>query len=108
MAARILAVGFFFNALAPIPFGLLAAIDRPDINAKFHLAELCLHIPLTWWLVSTFGITGAATAWSTRAVLDAILLFSATSFVLRDENGRSRTIPESPDVVALPVYLDAP
>jgi O-antigen/teichoic acid export membrane protein len=106
-AARILAVGFFFNALAPIPFGLLAAIDRPDINAKFHLAELCVHVPFTWWLVSSFGITGAATAWSSRAVLDAILLFSATSFVLRDEDGRNRSVPAAPDGVALPLYLDA-
>jgi O-antigen/teichoic acid export membrane protein len=106
-AARILAVGFFFNSLAPIPFGLLAAIDRPDINAKFHLAELCLHVPLTWWLVSTFGISGAATAWSIRSVLDAILLFSATSFVLRGGDGLDRTIPEKRDGVGLPVYLDA-
>ncbi len=106
-ATRILAVGFFFNSLAPIPFGLLAAIDRPDINAKFHLAELCIHVPLTWWLVSSFGISGAATAWSARAVIDAILLFSATSFVLRGENGRDRTTPVSPGGVNLPLYLDA-
>jgi len=83
-AARILAIGFFFNALAPIPFGLLAAIDRPDIDAKFHVAELCVHVPLTWWLVSRYGIPGAATAWSIRAALDAVLLFSAASFVLRE------------------------
>jgi O-antigen/teichoic acid export membrane protein len=86
---------------------LLAAIDRPDINAKFHLAELCLHVPLTWWLVSSYGITGAATAWSTRAVLDAVLLFSATSFVLRGEDGRNRASPVSPGGVGLPAYLDA-
>ena len=83
-AARILAIGFFFNALAPIPFGLLAAIDRPDIDAKFHVAELCVHVPLTWWLVRAYGIPGAATAWSIRAALDAVLLFSAASFVLRE------------------------
>jgi O-antigen/teichoic acid export membrane protein len=106
-AVRILAVGFFFNSLAPIPFGLLSAIDRPDITAKFHLAELCLHVPLTWWLVSRFGISGAAAAWSTRAVLDAILLFSATSFVLGREDGRNRTRPKTTDGVPLPVYLDA-
>jgi O-antigen/teichoic acid export membrane protein len=106
-AARILAVGFFFNSLAPIPFGLLAAIDRPDINAKFHLAELCVHVPLTWWLVSSYGISGAAAAWSIRAILDAALLFAATSFVLRGEDRRNRIRPASSGGVGLPVYLDA-
>jgi O-antigen/teichoic acid export membrane protein len=106
-AARILAVGFFFNSLAPIPFGLLAAIDRPDINAKFHLAELCLHVPLTWWLVASYGITGAAIAWSTRAVFDALLLFSATSFALRGEDGANRASPAASGGIGLPVYLDA-
>jgi O-antigen/teichoic acid export membrane protein len=78
-ATRILAVGVLFNALAFVPSNFLSALGRPDVNAKLHLIELCIQLPLAWWLVSTFGIAGAATAWSTRVTLDALLLFWACS-----------------------------
>jgi O-antigen/teichoic acid export membrane protein len=77
-ATRILAFGLLFNAAAFVPSTFLSAIGRPDINAKFHLLELSIHLPLAWLLVSRYGIIGAATAWSTRVILDAALLFWAS------------------------------
>lgn len=78
-ALRILAVGVFANALAQPPFVSLYALDRPDLPAKFHLAELAVHIPLTLFLIRHFGITGAAAAWTFRVALDLCLLFVASA-----------------------------
>jgi O-antigen/teichoic acid export membrane protein len=77
-AIRILAIGLLFNAAALVPSTFLSAIGRPDINARFHLLELVVHLPLAWWLVSRYGIVGAASAWSIRVILDFTLLFWAS------------------------------
>ena len=86
-ATRILAIGVLFNATALVPSTFLSAIGRPDINARFHLLELVVHLPLAWWLVSRYGIVGAASAWSIRVIFDFVLLFWASSreFVARSE-----------------------
>jgi len=74
---RVLAVGVLIAAVAQVPYSQLQAAGRPDLTAKFHLAELPLHVALVWLLVRGFGITGAAIAASTRMILDACLLFIA-------------------------------
>jgi O-antigen/teichoic acid export membrane protein len=76
---QILAVGVLVNSLAHLPYSLLQAQGRPDITAKFHLAELPLHALLVWWLVSLWGTTGAALAWTMRVTVDALLLSCAVS-----------------------------
>jgi O-antigen/teichoic acid export membrane protein len=73
-ALRILAAGVFANSLAHPLFVVLYAKGRPDLPAKFHLAELVIHIPLTIFLIQSFGIAGAAAAWTTRVTLDMCLL----------------------------------
>src|SRR5205814_1034934 len=62
---------------------LISALGRPDISAKFHMLELAIHLPLAWWLVSTYGITGAATAWTVRVIFDSLLLFRAGTRLMR-------------------------
>lgn len=81
-ALRILAFGVFMNALAHVPSGYLAALGRPDISAKFHLVELLVHVPVAWWLITRFGITGAAIAWAMRVTFDTALLLVAASRVM--------------------------
>jgi O-antigen/teichoic acid export membrane protein len=71
---RVLLVGVAANALAHVPFVFLYASGRPDLPAKNHIAELALHIPLTLLLINRYGVTGAATAWTVRVVLDTGLL----------------------------------
>ncbi len=83
-AIRILAFGVFLNAAAHVPSGFITALGRPDIKAKLHVAELVLHIPLAWFLITRFGLPGAAMAWTARVGLDAGLLFIASRRVLRD------------------------
>jgi O-antigen/teichoic acid export membrane protein len=82
IALRILAVGLVANALAHIPYSFLQAAGRPDLPAKFHMLELVGYVPLTWLLVSRYGVTGAAIAWSLRVFVDALLLFGAGIKVL--------------------------
>jgi O-antigen/teichoic acid export membrane protein len=72
---QILAVGFFANALANIPFSFLQGIGRADITAKFHLAEVVFYVPLVWALIKQWGIEGAAAAWAIRVTVDMVLLF---------------------------------
>jgi O-antigen/teichoic acid export membrane protein len=81
-ATRVLAIGLLFNTVATVPFNFLAAVGRPDVPARFHVAELVIHLPLAWWLVGHYGILGAAIAWSIRVTLDALLLFAGAALVL--------------------------
>jgi O-antigen/teichoic acid export membrane protein len=83
LAVRILAVGVFFHAMARIPSGFINALGRPDLVAKLNLAEVLVHIPVAWALISRFGLTGAALAWTLRVTLDAVLLYIVSSGVLR-------------------------
>jgi O-antigen/teichoic acid export membrane protein len=78
-ALRILTIGVFANALAQLPLVTLYAFNRPDLPAKFHVAELVVHIPLTILLVRQFGIAGAGAAWTIRVVLDLGLLLAASA-----------------------------
>lgn len=81
-ALRILSVGVLINAVAHIPYTFLEACGRPDVPAKFHLVELAIHVPLAWYLVGTYGIVGAALAWTLRVTLDTTLLLAAASRIV--------------------------
>ncbi len=83
-AIRILAVGVLLNAAAHVPSGFITALGRPDIIAKVHVGELALHVPLAWFLITHYGVSGAALAWTIRVGLDAGVLFIASRRVLRD------------------------
>lgn len=93
-ALQILAAGVVVNGLAHVPSAFLSAVGRPDVNAKFHVLELVIHVPLAYWLIRNFGITGAATAWTLRVTLDAALLFAAGSRLIGDRTAPlARAIP---------------
>lgn len=79
MVLQLLAAAVLVNSLAQVPFNLLQALGRPDLAAKFHLAELVAYIPLVWVLVKTWGINGAALAWAIRVIADTLVLFLAAS-----------------------------
>ena len=50
---------------------------------KLHVIEIAIHLPLAFWLVSRFGITGSAMAWSARVIVDSLLLLVASKRILR-------------------------
>lgn len=72
---RVIIIGFFFNALAQIPFAAIQAKGRSKLTALLHLSELLPYLLLLFYLVDTFGLLGAAYAWSVRVIMDFILLF---------------------------------
>ncbi len=72
-ALRILTVGVFFNGLAHLPLALLYGSNRPDLPAKIHIVQAALYIPLTYMLVKSLGINGAALAWAARSAADLVL-----------------------------------
>jgi O-antigen/teichoic acid export membrane protein len=70
-----LAVGVFINSLAQVPFAMVQGVGKPDLTAKLHLIELPIYLLGLWWLISIYGIQGAAIAWAVRVGMDAIVLF---------------------------------
>jgi O-antigen/teichoic acid export membrane protein len=73
----LLSLGAIVNATATVPATLLAGTGRPDIPAKIYLAQLPVYGALAALLISRWGLTGAAAAWSIRVAADALLLFAA-------------------------------
>jgi O-antigen/teichoic acid export membrane protein len=81
-AMRWLLIGALMNGLAQIPYSLVQAANRPDLTAKFHLAEAPIYFLALFLLLPRFGVAGAAIAWTLRVSLDAALLLAATAMIL--------------------------
>lgn len=81
---RWLAVGVLVNAVAQTPFTVLQSAGRADLTARLHLLEVGPYLVTIWWLVTHFGVTGAAVAWVVRASVDAILMFALACQILPD------------------------
>jgi O-antigen/teichoic acid export membrane protein len=79
---RWLSIGVLMNGLATIPYGLVQAANRPDLTAKFHIAEVPVYFLALLLLLPRFGVTGAAVAWTLRVTLDAAALFVAAAIIL--------------------------
>ena len=77
--AQIILLGLWINSPAFVPFFLLQAQGRPDIVAKFHVLEFVPFVGLLWVSLHSFGLIGAALAWSARVALDTGLLFFGSS-----------------------------
>jgi len=71
---RILLVGFFFNALAQIPFARIQAYGKAKLTAILHLIELTPYLLILGILVYYYGVLGAALAWSIRVIADYLAL----------------------------------
>lgn len=79
-ALRILAIGIVINAAAHLPISVLQGVGRPELPARFHLLEVPVHAVLAVVLISLWGVSGAAAAWTLRVSLDAGLLLWAMSW----------------------------
>jgi O-antigen/teichoic acid export membrane protein len=73
IALRVLSLGVFLTGLAHLPMALLYGSGRPDLPAKIHIFQVAVHVPLTFFFVSHWGVTGAAIAWSIRCAEDLVL-----------------------------------
>ena len=77
-----LSVGVFINSIAKIPFVLIQGAGHPDLTAKMHLIELPFYLLTLWWLLSAYGIKGAAVVWVVRIGIDALVLFAIAQWIL--------------------------
>lgn len=77
-----LAIGVFINSVAMVPFAAIQGFGRPDLTAKLHLIELPLYLLLLAWLITRFGIEGAALAWVARVAFDLLVLLGIVSWLL--------------------------
>ena len=80
---EILAAGVVFNSLTYVPYSLLQGTGRPDLTAKFQLAQLPIHIAIVWFLVTRFGLAGAALAWTLRMALEFAIFIVAAFWLTR-------------------------
>ncbi|MCF3641763.1 oligosaccharide flippase family protein [Rhizobium sp. TRM95111] len=69
-----LLAGVLPNALTFAPYTLLQAQGRPDLTAKFHMAQMLPYALVLFVLVREFGLMGAAAAYLLRNLFDFGLL----------------------------------
>lgn len=72
----IMAVGFFGNSAAQLPFTVLQSAGRADLIARVHVLELPVFVAALWWLTGRYGIAGAAAAGTLRSVIDCAVLLA--------------------------------
>lgn len=84
-----LSVGVFINSLAHTPFAMVQGAGRSDLSAKTHIIELPFYLLALWWLLSIYGIQGAAVAWVVRVSVDTAVFF----FMVR------RLLPEASEAI---------
>ena len=87
---KILAIGVFVGGFEPVPNVFLKAAGRQDLMTKYRLIELFFYLPFLWWLVSKFGIAGAAIAWLARALFGTIYIFIMSGRYLDSRNNLLR------------------
>ena len=74
---QILAFAVVINSISVPSYQALQAMGRPGIPAAFHVLEVCLHVPLCFFLIGRYGVLGGAMAWVVRVSLDTLLLTAA-------------------------------
>jgi O-antigen/teichoic acid export membrane protein len=82
---RILLCGFFFNALALIPFSAIQAKGLAKTTALLHLAEFVPYSLLLFYLIHEMGLIGAAFAWSIRVTIDFACLLYISKNISKNE-----------------------
>jgi O-antigen/teichoic acid export membrane protein len=83
LVLQILAAGVLVNALTYVPFSLLQGMGRPDLTAKLQAVQLPVHLALAWFLLTRFGLPGAALAWTARMALEFVIFIIAGCWLTR-------------------------
>lgn len=71
---KILIVGFYFNALAQIPYTILQSKGFSKQTAMIHLLEIIPYFISIYFAAVYFGIVGVAVVWVLRVFVDMVLL----------------------------------
>jgi O-antigen/teichoic acid export membrane protein len=70
----ILAAGVLLNGVAYIPFATIQATGDARSTALVHVAELIIYLPSLFFALKTYGLVGAAMAWTIRVGIDLVVL----------------------------------
>ena len=76
--AQILFPGMWMSGLSLVGFTLLQSQGRADLTGKLSMLEFLPFLAILWGLTLTFGIVGAAAAWTLRCAADALAIFWAS------------------------------
>ena len=68
-------LGITANGIGHILLSALHSHRELKRPALWHVISAVLYIPLLYWVVQGFGLTGAALLWSVRSVIDTIVLY---------------------------------
>jgi O-antigen/teichoic acid export membrane protein len=72
-----LAVGVLLSSMARVPWTLLVAY-RPDLPAKLVTFEAPVYVTALYFMISHYGLTGAAMAWTMRTAFNCSMLHFMT------------------------------
>jgi O-antigen/teichoic acid export membrane protein len=97
---QLIAILFFFNCFAYIPYTSVQALGRPDLKAILDIATLPIYAFGCWWLMGRMGINGAALAKLLVTILDCVVLYL---FAHRMRAFRVHDIVSGPQLNALVV-----
>lgn len=70
----VMAVGLLLNGLAHVPFAAVQAGGDSRTTAYLHLFELAIYVPMLFLCMKSYGILGAAIAWTVRVGIDLAAL----------------------------------
>lgn len=74
IVASVMAVGILFNSMAQIPHAYIQASGDAKTTALIHLLESFIYVPILVVGVDLYGVVGGAVAWTTRCLMDFVLL----------------------------------
>ncbi len=85
---QILLVGFFFNSIAQIPFTVIQSLGKAKYTAFLHCLEVAPYLALLYFLVNSYGVLGAAYAWTIRVFVDCLLLILVSRKCIAKHRGK--------------------
>ena len=68
-------LGITANGIGHIVLSALHSHRELKRPALWHVISAMIYIPLLYWVVQVFGLTGAAVLWSVRSVVDTVVLY---------------------------------
>ena len=70
----VMALGLLLNGMAHVPFAAIQAGGDSRTTAYLHIVEVVFYVPLLFYCMKTFGLLGAAIAWTIRVGVDLFAL----------------------------------
>ena len=72
---QVLVLGILMNSMSLIPNIFFQGIGKPKIPTIINLIELPIYILIMWYMITIYGIQGAAFAFMLMASVDAIAMY---------------------------------